>query len=46
MQALNLPSEVRDQPVDLPGPDQARAEQPDFSSSPFVVGVSMRARGS
>ena len=42
-QALNLPSEVADLPVELPGPDQAREEQPDFSGSPFVAGVSMRA---
>jgi hypothetical protein len=42
-QALNLPSEVRDQPVELPGPDRAREERPDFSSSLFVTGISMRA---
>jgi hypothetical protein len=42
-QALNLPSEVADLPVELPGPDQAREEQPDFSGSPFVSGISMRA---
>ena len=41
--ALPLPSEVGDQPVELPGPDEAREEQPDFSSSPFVSGISMRA---
>src|ERR1700755_2134614 len=33
--ALPLPSEVGDQPVELPGPDEAREEQPDFSGSPF-----------
>src|SRR5260370_42530889 len=45
-QALTLPSEVRDQPVELPGPDRAREERPDFSSSLFVTGISMRgARG-
>ena len=42
-QALNLPSEVGDVAVELPGPDQAREEQPSFSSSPFVTGISMRA---
>jgi hypothetical protein len=42
-QALNLPSEVADLPLELPGPDQAREEQPDFSRSPFVTGISMRA---
>ena len=45
-QALNLPSAVADVVVELPGPDQAREEQPSFSSSPFVTGISMRsARG-
>jgi acyl-CoA thioesterase len=42
-QALTLPPDVADVPVTLPGPDQAREELPDFSSSPFVRGVSMRA---
>ncbi len=42
-QALKLPSEVGDLAVELPGPDQAREEQPSFSSSPFVTGISMRA---
>src|ERR1700738_3726123 len=42
-QALTLPPEIADQPVELPGPDQAREEPPDFSSSPFVAGISMRA---
>ena len=42
-QAPPLPPEIRDQPVELPGPDQAREEPPDFSSSPFVAGISMRA---
>ena len=42
-QALTLPSEVADLPVELPGPDQAREEAPDFSASPFVTGISMRA---
>jgi hypothetical protein len=42
-QTLKLPSDVADLPVELPGPDQARAEQPDFSGSPFVSGLSLRA---
>jgi hypothetical protein len=42
-QALKLPSDVADLPVELPGPDLARAEQPDFSTSPFVSGISLRA---
>jgi hypothetical protein len=41
--ALVLPPEVAELPVELPGPDQARVEQPDFSGSPFVTGISMRA---
>jgi acyl-coenzyme A thioesterase PaaI-like protein len=42
-QALVLPPDVVDLPVELPGPDQSPQEQPSFSSSPFVTGVSMRA---
>ena len=42
-QALRLPPEAEDQPVELPGPDQAREEPPDFSGSPFASGISMRA---
>lgn len=41
--ALALPAAVIELPVELPGPDQARLDQPDFSSSPFVAGISMRA---
>jgi acyl-coenzyme A thioesterase PaaI-like protein len=40
---MALPPEVADIVPELPGPDQAREEQPNFSSSPFVRGVSMRA---
>jgi hypothetical protein len=43
MQALTLPPDVADRPVELPGPDQSNAEPPDFSSSPFVTGISVRA---
>jgi acyl-CoA thioesterase len=42
-QALALPPDVVDQPVELPGPDQSPEEQPSFSSSPFVNGISLRA---
>jgi Thioesterase-like superfamily len=42
-QALALPSEISDRPVALPGPDASRPEPADFSSSPFVKGMSLRA---
>ena len=42
-QTLTLLPEVTDQPIELPGPDQISAQQPEFSSSPFVTGISMRA---
>jgi hypothetical protein len=38
-----LPSGVAGVALELPGPDQAREEQTNFSSSPFVTGISMRA---
>jgi Thioesterase-like superfamily len=38
-----LPSEAAIEPVELPGPDQSRVEHVDFSSSPFVTGMSLRA---
>jgi hypothetical protein len=41
--ALALPPDVAELPVELPGPDQSRPEQPDFSCSPFVMGIAMRA---
>jgi hypothetical protein len=43
LQALALPPEAVVPAVTLPGPEQAREEQPSFSTSPFVAGVSMRA---
>jgi acyl-CoA thioesterase len=43
IRALTLPHEVADQPVDVPGPDQSRPDQPGSSSSPFVTGISVRA---
>jgi len=42
-QELALPAGIADQPVDLPGPDQSQPEPADFSSSPFVTGISLRA---
>jgi len=42
-QALALPPGVADAAVELPGPDQSPREEPSFSSSPFVTGISMRA---
>ena len=42
-QALELPSEVEDLPVELPGPDQSPPDPATFSSSPFVTGISLRA---
>jgi hypothetical protein len=45
--ASALPPEVADLPVELPGPEQSRVEPANFSSSPFVAGMSLRAaRGS
>ena len=42
-QALTLPSEAGDAPVELPGPDQSREEHLDFSNGRFTTGISMRA---
>jgi len=42
-QALTLPPEVADLPVELPGLDQSQPEPASFSSSPFVTGISLRA---
>jgi hypothetical protein len=42
-QGLTLPSEVGELAVELPGPDQSRIEPANFSSSPFVTGMSLRA---
>ena len=42
-QALALPAGVADRPVELPGPDQSQPEPADFSASPFVTGMSLRA---
>jgi hypothetical protein len=42
-QALALPSEVADLPVELAGPDQSIVEPANFAGSPFVKCISMRA---
>src|SRR5512141_1121067 len=42
-QALPLPPDIADRPVELPGPDQSPHEPASFSSSPFVTGMSLRA---
>jgi hypothetical protein len=42
-QAQQLPSDAITPPVELPGPDRSRVEPADFSSSPFVTGMSLRA---
>jgi Thioesterase-like superfamily len=43
VQAGELPPEDGISPVELPGPAQSRVEPADFSSSPFVTGMSLRA---
>src|SRR5258705_4495151 len=43
VQANELPPEAAILPVELPGPDHSRVERVDFSSSPFVTGMSLRA---
>src|SRR4051812_18707448 len=43
VQANELPPEAVIEPVELPRPDQSRIERVDFSSSPFVTGMSLRA---
>jgi hypothetical protein len=42
-QSLTLPSDVAELAVELPGPDQSRIDPANFSSSPFVTGMSLRA---
>jgi hypothetical protein len=42
-EAQELPPAAAELPVDLPGPEQSRVESADFSSSPFVSGMSLRA---
>jgi hypothetical protein len=38
-----LPAGIADAPIDVTGPEQSRVEPADFSSSPFVSGMSLRA---
>jgi hypothetical protein len=42
-QALTLPDEVRELPVELPSPEESVVEAGEAASSPFVRSVSMRA---
>jgi Acyl-CoA thioesterase C-terminal domain/Acyl-CoA thioesterase N-terminal domain len=42
-QAPALPPEAAGLPVELPGPDASRVDPANFSSSPFVTGMSLRA---
>jgi hypothetical protein len=42
-QALALPPEIADLPVELPGPDQSMVEPANFASSPFTRCISIRA---
>jgi hypothetical protein len=42
-QALALPPEIADLPVELPGPDQSMVEPADHAGSPFTKCISMRA---
>jgi Thioesterase-like superfamily len=42
-QALSLPSDVAQAPVELPSPEQSREDPAQFSNSPFVAGMSLRA---
>jgi hypothetical protein len=42
-EALPLPPDIADLPIALPGPEASRPEPADFSTSPFVKGVSLRA---
>jgi acyl-Coa thioesterase superfamily protein/acyl-CoA thioesterase superfamily protein len=46
-QELMLPADIVDQPVELPGPDQAREDPATLASCAFLTGMSLRAaRGS
>lgn len=42
-QAVSLPTDVAGPPLRLPGPAQSREEKVEFSESPFVTGLSLRA---
>src|ERR1700745_3936907 len=42
-QAMPRPSDIADLPVTLPGPDHSREYPAQFSNSPFVTGMQLRA---
>jgi len=42
-QAQPLPSDIGDLPVELPGPEQSREDPAQFSNSPFITGMQLRA---
>lgn len=42
-EAQPLPPDIADLPIDLPMPDESRVLAPDFSASPFVETISLRA---
>jgi Thioesterase-like superfamily len=42
-QAQSLPSDIGDLPVELPGPEQSRQDPAQFSNSPFITGMQLRA---
>lgn len=42
-EAVALPDDIADLPVELPGPEVSRPEPADVSESPFVKGMSLRA---
>jgi len=42
-QAQPLPSGIGDLPVELPGPEQSREDPAQFSNSPFITGMQLRA---
>ena len=42
-QAQPLPSDICDLPVELPGPEQSREDPAQFSNSPFITGMQLRA---
>ena len=41
--ALSLPADIADLPLELPGPAQSREDPAQFSNSPFVTGMQLRA---
>ena len=42
-QAMPLPADIAELPVELPGPEQSVVEPGDLAGSPFVKGISLRA---